>query len=318
MLRFDPSTSLLLRRGIRRGYQLFRREHSWWSTLGALLGVLLLIQLLLVAALGAGGVERLLRQRAAVRVEILATAKEEDVHTLFVALRGQSFVSDVTLVTQEQAYERERSREPDLIAFLEKYNLKNPFPDTLAVTLRSLADYDVFKTFVRGEAWASIVNPEFLSRTSDQEREVQEMLRLTEIGRSLVYLVLSLLLFILLFVLVELVRRRALARKEEVLIERIVGAQEVSILLPFATEGALLLLVSITISLVLVLIAAILLPIVFPSLLSGAIGALWAELGSSVSVRIPLLLLGEAIVAPLIALAGAWLALRSFRTLVVR
>src|SRR5438874_2128329 len=137
---------------------------------------------------------------------------------------------------------------PDLIRFLEQFNMKNPFSDTVAVTLKTLSSYDAFSAFVRQPQWQAVVDPAFLPQASGQEQEVRRMLRLTDAGRSVAIALLLLTGGILLFVVVELVRRRSYLRKEEVFVERMSGAPESSVILPFATEATVLLMLALLLS----------------------------------------------------------------------
>ena len=228
-------------------------------------------------------------------------------------MKQLSYVDGVQYIPKEQAYDAERARDPSLIQFLEEFHLANPFPDTIAVTLRSLADYDRFAAFSRQSQWKTIVDPTFLSQATDQEAQVHEMLRVTQAGQTLVFVFLALIAGILLFVLMELTRRRAQARSEEMLIERLMGADTPTILVPFVVEATMLLIIALALALLIVsLFLVFVLPIVVPALgADGVFHALRTETVSLLWGLLPGVLLFEILLTPVLAFVAAWLALRS-------
>ena len=317
MLRLNERTSLLIKRGIRRGLLTLRREREFGVTLGALFGVLLLCQMLLGVTIGIQGLHRLLRAQLDLRLTIQETATDQGVQEFISAMKGLPLVEQVTYVTKEQAYEREAARNPDLIGFLEEFKIQNPFPDTLAVTLRSLDDYDAFATYVRQEQWKETVDPSFLSQSTTQEKEVRQMLTLTETGRALSFGFLAVLALVMLFVLIELVRRRAMQRREELLVERLVGAPELSMLVPFATEAATLLFVSLVLSVLAMGVILWLLPYLLPVLATGSFAALHGQVVGLLWIWLPLIAIAEIVVLTALACAGAYLGVRRRKDMLI-
>ncbi len=314
MFRLDPTTALLLKRGMRRGLATLKRERGWGTSLGALVGVALLVQLFLVLCLGVRGVDGLLRTQTDLRLQVNDGITDRTVQEFLVAARAHPDVERVQYITREQAYERERRANPDLVAFLEQFKIQNPFPDTVAVTLRSLSGYDRFAAFVKGEQWQKVIDPTFLSQTSGQENELRKMLRLTDAGQSLSLLVLFLTGCILLFIVIELVRRRAFLRKEEVFVERMSGAREASVVVPFATEATVLLITALFLSLGCLFIILLLLPTLVPALADlGTFGPLRAEIGRLITLYGPMLFLLELLLAPAVGFVGAFLGTRGGR-----
>lgn len=307
-----PKNPLVWKRGIRRGIKTLLRERGWFATLGAIVGVLLLAQILIVVALGVRGTQNLLRSRADVRVELKDTVTDQDVQAFFAAARALPSVSEAVYITKEKAYEEEKARDPELISFLEEFKLENPFRDTVAVTLRSLSGYDAFAAFVKDARWSAIIDPSFLSDASDQEGQIREFIRMTHAGTLLIGVFLGLIGLVVLFVLVELVRRRALARSEEILVERLVGADQTFVLLPFVTEAFFLFLVALILSILLMLAFLQVLPAFIPSLLEGqAFGELRIHVVALLRVWLVPLFLLQLILAPLFAFLGAFLGMRS-------
>ncbi len=242
------------------------------TALGALLGVFILVQLLILVLTGLEGMQSVLKSRTDLRLEIHAGAADTEIQEFYSALAELPFVRETVYITKEKAYQETRTTDPELIAFLEEFTIKNPFNDTIGITLASLEDYDRFSSFVQQERWNAVVNPTFLSQITDQEKQVYALLAVTRAGRSLTMLILLISGASLVFITTELIRRRALNRADEVLIERLVGASSLSITVPFITEAVLLLLTAVAFSALFLAGFIVLLPTLVPGR-----RALWAR-----------------------------------------
>lgn len=310
----DPTLTLLLKRGMRRGLLTLRRERGWGTSVGALVGVVLLLQLTFLLSAGVQGADRLLRAQTDLRLPIREGVADAAVQQFLIALRSFPDVETVEYVTREKALERQRAENPDLVVFLDQFKLDNPFPDTVGVTLRSLSSYDAFVRFVREPQWQAVVDPAFLSQSTDQERALRHMLRVTDAGRSLAGVFLGVTTVILLCTVIELVRRRASSRREEVFIERMSGAQEASLVVPFATEASVLLLCALLLGAVLAGFILYELPTLIPALAEGGtFDALREQVAHVIAVRGPLFFLVELFLIPAVGFLGAYLGTRGER-----
>ena len=286
------------------------RERGFWTTLGSLLGVVLVVQLLVLSLAGIDVADQVLRKNAALQVDIQEGATDNAIQQLYGAFQELPYVSSVTYVTRDKAYEHARAENPELISFIEKAQLSNPFPDSVVVSLRSMDDTSAFLSFAQSAQWSKIVDPASLSRAGDRETEMRDMQRLLMIGFALVLGFFVFVIFVLLFVLIDLVRRRCLARKEEVLVERLSGAVDLAILLPFAVEGTLLLLGAVLCSALLLcgLLYALYFRFPQPSLLLSA--DIQSALFPILTLSLPIVLAAELVFSPLLAFIGAWIGLR--------
>ncbi len=308
MLQHEEDTARVMKRGIRRGITTLLREREWGTALGALFGVFLLVQLLLTMLVGAQGVQSLLKHRTDVRLEVRQGAEGQDVQTFYSVLQQERFVEDTAYITQEQAYERARVHDPELIAFVEEFGMGNPFPDTIGITLQSLDDYAEFRRFVERPEWSSVVDPAFLSEVTDQEKQIYELLSFTKAGRDLTTIILFVVAGILLFITTELVRRRVLGRANEVLVEKLVGSSPLAMFVPFATEACILLLFAIGLSMIVITLLILSLPVLVPALNAGGIlSALHAEISSLTSTTLPGYFFLEILVIPVMAAFGTWI-----------
>lgn len=308
MRTLDSDISVVLHRGIKRGITTLLREREWGTSLGALFGVFVLVQLLLVMLVGAQGTQLLLKERTDLRLEIRQRAPQQDVQEFFSFLQQQQYVHDAAYITKEQAYERARIHDPELIAFVEEFGMGNPFPDTVGVTLRSLDDYPEFRSFIEQSQWQNVMNPAFLSEITDQEKQVYELLRLTHAGKALTAIILAIVGAILLFITTELVRRRVLGRSNEVLVEKLVGSSPLAMFVPFATEACILLSMAIVISMIASIALIVVFPLLVPALRAdGALSALSTHITPLIRTTLPAYFFLEIILIPVMASVGTWL-----------
>jgi len=301
-----------LHRSFRRALLTLWREGEWRTSFGSLLGICTLFQFLLIGLLGAGAAQALLLSHSDLKIEIRTGANRGEVQQFFSTLQQLPYLERAVYITREQALAKINTEDPSLAAFFEKYKVGNPFPDTIGVTLHSLADYSALSSFLSEARWQRIVDPSLLSSITHQEERVHELLRVASGGKNLAIILLLLSCGILLTTVVELTRRNALRRAEEVTVERLVGAESLTIGLPYFWEATILLLGSILISSVIGGIFLLILPALVPALSAG--GALFPLSQAALpllATMLPLTLILEILCTPFLAATGTWLGLRT-------
>lgn len=304
-------SSLSAKRGLRRGLQNIVRESGWASALASLTGMLLLCQFLVLAVVGLSAGMRLLGEQVDLRLEILEGATDKQIQDFIQNVRGLPFIADTVYITREQAYERFQKRDPELVGLFSAFGVENPFPETVGVRLRRLSDYDAFVEFLKTPTFASVVNPTFLSTTTDQEREVRSVLDAVSGLRVLVLIGTLLLGIVLLLVIMELLRRRALIRSDELFVEQLVGASPGTILFPFFVEMLSLLLIAVVLSAVIGFLLAFVLPWLLPMLSPTGLLGSWMQTMQVGLVRsLPVVLVLELLAVIVLAAVGTSFALR--------
>ncbi len=312
MLPTMSMASTTIVRALKRGALSIFREEGWGTAIGSLFGLLLLLQVIVMLSVGVQGGLDLLRDRTDLRLQIRATATDPQIQDLIQNIRNLPYVDDVVYITREQAYERERKRDPTLVQFLTKFGIDNPFPDTLGVRLRHLQDFQTFLEFLRQPVFAAAVDPKFLTDTTDQQQEVDQLMQLVSASRTVLVFVIGFAVLVLLFVVVELIRRRALMKRQELFVEQLVGASRADILLPFMVEMAVLLLIALACSVIAGGLLLFLLPYFLPILGSTGAFAPWSAASVAVFwVWLPWLLLGEATSVVLLSILATLIAFKS-------
>ncbi len=300
------------RRGVKRGLKNVVREQGWGMSLVSLFGVLLLGQMLLLLVFGVHAGLEMLRENTDLRLEILSTAADAQIQDLYQNIRQLPYVSDAVYITREQAFERQKQRDPELVGFLTKFGMGNPFPETLGVRLSRLEDYPAFIQFLKQPVFSGVINPNFLSQTTDQEQQVHRLTDVVSAARSMLLLIMGVLLVVVLFVVVELVRRRAIAKREELFVEQLVGADRSTIFLPFCTEMVSLLMLALLLSIVFAAGLVFLLPWILPALSLDGMFASWAQATfTMLTGSLPWLVLVELVTVIALGVFGTMIALQT-------
>lgn len=312
MLRESLMATVFFRRAAKRGIVNVFREEGFGTAIGSLFGVVLLAQIIVLLAVGVQGGLVLLRERTDLRLQIRDTATDAQIQDLYQNIRQLSYVEDTIYVTREQAYERQKQRDPTLIDFLQKFGIENPFPDTMGVRLQTLEDYPAFLQFLKQPVFAAVVDPSFLTTTTDQQQQVEQLTGVVSSARIVLAFIVGLAVVVLLFVVVELIRRRALTKRQELFVEQLVGASRMEILMPFMVEMACMLLVALLLSLGLSAILVVLLPYFLPVLASGGLFSQWGEAAGSVLLHwAPWTIFFELVLVAALSATGTLIALRT-------
>ncbi len=305
-----PNMSVILRRSVRRGANNVFRERQWLTSFGALFGVFLMLQILLVSLAGAQTMQNVLKSRTNIKLDILPQATNEQRHEFLNKVNELPIIEHAVFITKEQAYESARINDPQLVTFLEKYNMKNPFSDTVGISLRSFEDANEFSDFVQQERWKNVVNPAHLSEITEQEGQANELLSIIATGKTLATLIIIVAAVVLMLVVTELVRQRVAVREEEVFIENLVGADPATVIIPFAVEATFLLWLAASLSLILVIIILFVLPSVSPAFHGDLAKTLSEPYIDYLKGFLPITIAIEILAAPLVAAIGAWLGVR--------
>ncbi len=302
---------LTVRRGFLAGIKNIIRESGWGTSLASLFGVLLVCQFLLFVMIGLEGGIRLLEEKTDLRLEILPGASDGQIQDLFQNIRSLPIVDDVIYITREQAMERMKKRDPELLTFITKFGVENPFPETIGVRLKHLSDYDAFVQFLQQPVFSPVVNPNFLSTTTDQEAQVMKLLDATSTAHTIVLFVVGLLGIVLLFVVIELIRRRALTKREELFIEQLVGASRITILFPFFAEILILLFCALILAMIVGLALLFFLPVIVSAFSTDGLFGDWMMQSRAILFRsLFSLFLTQCIAVFLLAFLGTTFALK--------
>lgn len=305
-----PWTSIVLR-AVVRGYKSLLRDRGWMPSLLMLTGVAVLFQLLLVAGMSGWTVERMLQNQSALRLQIADGTSDQSIQDFFAALRAQPFVQDAQFITREQTLEEQRRRDATLAAFLDRYQLNNPFPDTIVLRLRALSDLPALTTFVQSEQWKNVLDPAFLAQTTSNQNDAQNMLSVARTARGVASLALFLASVALIAGVAAFLRSRSIQRSDELLLGELLGERPLPLFLPFITEASILLVVAFLLSGLIVAMLALLVPLTMPALWSEApLGTFRETLVGFFFHSAPFITGLQLVLVAIVATLGTWVGVR--------
>jgi len=310
-MRFDAWMPSSIGRAFRRGITQIIREAGWMHGFLALLGLLTLCQITVLFGTGMEAGLVLLRERTDLRLTIQPGATDASIQGLIQELKMQPYIDDVLFITKEQALDRQRRRDPELIEFLQTFGLENPFPDTLGIRLATIDAYPELKEFLRSPVYASVVDPSFLSAATDQETTLARVAEAIGGSRLLLLFVGGVMALVLLSTIIELVTRRASSRSQDLFVERLMGGSRVHLGLPFLMEIGVLLLIAMIVSIAFIALLVLTLPLFVPVLREGGLFAPWGDaMRMTFFSALPATIILELLLLALLAFIGTVLALR--------
>lgn len=254
-------TSTLMKNGWRQAVASLKHTRGWGGALAAFSVLLLLLQCLLLFAFAVRGVNGILLDRAGLHLEVLPGARDQEIQEFYAVLQALPFVQDVEYVPKEKAYEQERLADPELVSFLEQSKLGNPFPDSFLVTLRGADDYASLLSVVQQEKYRTILDPSSLTSASDQEKDLQGVLQMTQAFQGFAFGFAALAALALCAMMAEYAARALRVRKEEFFLQNALGAAHLSLTSVLASEITVLLMMAFAIASVLTVAVVTLLPL---------------------------------------------------------
>ena len=174
-------------------------------------------------------------------VYLLPQASETDINRLQSALRAQPVVSDVTYVSSQTAEDNFNARYADDIELKEALLLladEDVLPASIEVGVSDLEQMEAIRDMISGERFASVVDSVSLSKTDAQATIEQGVAMQNALTKLSIFLVL---LFsgIAILVIFNTIRMAVFARREEVQIMHLLGANRSFIRYPFLVEASL-------------------------------------------------------------------------------
>lgn len=193
------------------------------------------------------------------------TSPAPELKALEEKIKSSPLIMGVTFVSAEDARQRFRKNFPDLEEVVRDLET-NPFPPSYEATLRQEASSsDAISSFIRAMSGEKGVQDVQFNRDW-----VEKMESLSRLVRAAGYFLGGILIFASFFIISNVIRLNVFARKEEILILRLVGATNAFIRIPFFLEGMALGIMGNAVSLLLLLALIHL----FPVYLGSSLGAL--------------------------------------------
>jgi cell division transport system permease protein len=271
-------------------------------TLAASVTMVLMLVLLSSLVIVISGMEAglaFIESKVEIRAELNEGVTGDRVDALSAQLTALPEVSGVTFISKDQALQEFRDQraaagEEDLT----QYVGFNPFPAQLSVRLRDPKEFNQVVSALQAA-------PGVVGRVIQQQSNVDRLIGVTGLLRTVGIIVLLLVGITVLLIVVNTIRMAVMSREDEIEIMRLVGASDAFIRWPFIFEGILVGLVGAVATLSLLLAA------------SGPISQLASAIAGQVPVGFSRTLAGQ--VAGMVLAAGlglgglgAWISVRTY------
>ena len=276
------------------------RVMSLAATVTMVLMLVLLSSLVIVLAGMQAGLS-FIESKVEVRAELATGIPQDRVDQLQAQLIALPEVSTVTYVSKEQALEEFRAqRRAAGEADLTEYAGYNPFPAQVSVKLKDPRQSSQVTSVLQESQRQGVV-----SRVIEQQKNIDRLVSVTAILRTIGIAVLALVALTVLLIVVNSIRMAVMSRSQEIEIMRLVGASDHYVRWPFIFEGLLVGLIGAGITLGLLLLASG--PIV--ELAKAIAGQVPVGFSQSLTTQVAVLVLGAGLG---LGGVGAWISVRAY------
>ena len=223
-------------RAVRTALQNYLR--NFWLTLATvfmLVLALLVMNVLITLHFLSNKAVGFLQNHVAVSVYLKPETPPDQVTNFKATVKNLPYVTEVVLLTKDEALERFKKIHQDNPVLLESLQEldSNPLGDSLEVKTKTIGDYTPLLAFVQQAEWQRIVADKDFRNYQDLVERLQHF---TERFRTVGLFVLGFFLLISMLVIVNTVRIALYARREEIGIMKLVGASNLFIRIPFLLE----------------------------------------------------------------------------------
>lgn len=182
-------------------------------------------------------------------VEVLDNVSLDKINPLIKEIEVLPYVTKVVYISKNQALEDFRSEHPELPDFLTTYNISNPLPANLRISLTDPKKYADMIGFLDQKNNTSLINISKARDNYTNRDRIEQLISITDSVKRFLYLFITIFAAIGVLIIVSTVQLSLNSRKKELSIMQVVGASYQRILLPFAIEATILSIVSTIIAL---------------------------------------------------------------------
>jgi len=178
------------------------------------------------------------RSKVLLDVYLKTDAKPRDAERVKALIARQPHVKDVQFVSKQQAYDRERKRNPEAYALLGS----NPLPDTFRVTPDDPDQINAIRdklSPVSSSGARTVVDPS-IDEVKNRRDETNKILTATRVVKLTMGGLAVLLALASILLVANTIRLSMYARRREVEVMKLVGATDWFIRWPFVIEGVIL------------------------------------------------------------------------------
>ncbi|CCZ55865.1 putative uncharacterized protein [Clostridium sp. CAG:1219] len=250
---------------IREGYINLRKHGSkTFSTMLVVCATMLIIGIFILLFQNVNSNVKTVREEQGLQAFIQDSATEDDVEYMKDQIKNIDGVKEVTYITKEMGFENAKEVFKDYDYFLTGLENVDIFPRSLVIKFSDISVSSAVKSSV--EKIEGIYKVQYDESTINAVTAVSKIVNIFLLGVGVVLLVVSI------FIISNTIKLAVYSNKREVFIMRYMGATNKFIKTPFVIEGALIGMISATISFILISIAYIVIYARIPNI-NAALGS---------------------------------------------
>ena len=250
---------------IREGYINLRKHGSkTFSTMLVVCATMLIIGIFILLFQNVNSNVKTVREEQGLQAFIQDSATEDDVEYMKDQIKNIDGVKEVKYITKEIVFENEKEVFKDYDYFLTGLENVDIFPRSLVIKFSDISVSSAVKSSV--EKIEGIYKVQYDESTINAVTAVSKIVNIFLLGVGVVLLVVSI------FIISNTIKLAVYSNKREVFIMRYMGATNKFIKTPFVIEGALIGMISATISFILISIAYIVIYARIPNI-NAALGS---------------------------------------------
>lgn len=214
-----------------------RNAAPGFAALATILLTMLVIGVFIPIVQATTGAANDVRKRVLVDVYLKTNATSQDVTRVRQLLEGTPGVKSVEYVSKDQAYQQQRSKDPEAFALLGS----NPLPDTFRVTPTNPDDVLKLRSELAPAAASGGSTPvdRAIDEVRDRKDDTTKILQVTRFVKLMAATLAILLVLASVFLIANTIRLSLYARRREIEVMKLVGATDWFIRWPFVIEGVI-------------------------------------------------------------------------------
>ncbi len=193
---------------------------------------------------------RIINTKIDLNVEILENVTLDKINPLIKEIEVLPYVTKVIYISKNQALEDFRQEHPDLPDFLSTYNISNPLPANLRISLTDPKKYADMINFLDQKQNITLINISKARDNYTNRDRIEQLISITDTVKHFLYLFITIFAAIGVLIILSTVQLSLNSRKKELSIMQVVGASYQRILMPFAIEATVLSTISTVIALI--------------------------------------------------------------------
>ncbi len=177
-------------------------------------------------------------------IEVKDNVPLDQVQPLIHELDILPYVVSVNYISKNQALENFRKEHPELPDFLETYNISNPLPATLRISIADPKMHEELINFLDRRENSAIIDLSKVRNNFDERSRIEQLITITDTIKYFLYFFITIFIAIGMLIIISTVQLSLHARKRELSIMQVVGASYQKILFPFIAEALWLSIIS--------------------------------------------------------------------------